>query len=68
MKKNKFGIKQERILVINSRKKMLLLLDERRKFKKQFEIKSIIQVSGALCHERHAAGGVDFVLAPRRVC
>jgi len=43
-KKNKWGIKQNRILVLNSVRRTLLLLDENRKFKKEIGLEHIIQV------------------------
>lgn len=43
-KRNKFGMKQSRIIVINSTNQSLFLLDDRRKFKKELTMKNIISV------------------------
>jgi hypothetical protein len=43
-KKNRFGIRQPRILVINSSAGTMLLLDEKRKFKKEFSLGQILSV------------------------
>lgn len=43
-KKNRFSIKQNRILVINAVQSTMLLLDEKRKFKKEFALSSILSV------------------------
>ena len=43
-KKNKYGMRQQRILVINSAQGSMLLLDEKRKFKKEFSLAQVLSV------------------------
>ena len=43
-KKNRYGMKQQRILVINAHGCTMLLLDEKRKFKKEFNLSSILSL------------------------
>eukprot|EP01006_Ploeotia_vitrea_P051449 TRINITY_DN67561_c7_g3_i1.p1 TRINITY_DN67561_c7_g3~~TRINITY_DN67561_c7_g3_i1.p1 ORF type:complete len:1104 (+),score=605.94 TRINITY_DN67561_c7_g3_i1:110-3313(+) len=43
-KKNKYGIKQSRIIVLNSHRRSLLLLDSHRKFKKELSLADVLQV------------------------
>jgi len=44
LKRNKYGMKQSRILVLNSIHRSMLLLDDKRKFKKEFLLPSIVGI------------------------
>lgn len=44
IKRNRYGLRQPRILVINSTHRTILLLDEKRKFKKDFSLSLILGV------------------------
>ena len=43
-KRNKFGMTQSRVIVLNASAKAIFLLDDKRKMKKKFKLSEILQL------------------------